>query len=406
MIVRSILEDNRIHAFNALVELTIGEYLGFAKNVIDDNDFQRKRVIKSKIKEILTADLLRGCVIPSIVLAISNKEVGTIKSAEDFDIATKIINESISKNDLVIIDGLQRTYVMKALEEDLIRKKDEDTLQTLYAQKIRAEVYLGLSRTGLLYRMITLNTGQTTMSTRHLMEILYLDYSRVPFEGISLIKDKDDTRVEENTTTFNFKTILDGFNSYIEKDESVIERVDILDNIKSLEVINQQEEAQQNQQDKDLFKTFLITYKTFLDIIVEKSNNWKYNSADAPAEYKINSSPFGKSVLDIFKKSQAITGFGAALGFMNDKDGLTLDKVQERFVQIEPGGDWNTTFLEILKDFDKIKERSKKIGNDQRFFFKYLFRGLLRPSSDHELNMSDAANYAYRTLADEKGYKD
>src|ERR1700761_4323591 len=166
MKVRSILEDNRIHAYNVLVELTVGEYLGFAKDVIDSNDFQRKRVIKSKIKEILTEDLLRGCVIPSIVLAISNKEVGTIKSIEDFDISENIINQAIESRQLVIIDGLQRTYVLKALEEDLQRRRDETTLAKLYTLKIRAEVYLGLSRTGLLYRMITLNTGQTTMSTR------------------------------------------------------------------------------------------------------------------------------------------------------------------------------------------------------------------------------------------------
>lgn len=406
MIVRSILEDNRIHAFNVLVEMNVGEYLSFAKDVIDSNDFQRKRVIKSKIKEILTADLLRGCVIPPIVLAISNKEVGTIKSTNNTEIATAIITEAISNRALVIIDGLQRTYVLKALEEDLIRKKDEDVLQNLYALNIRAEVYLGLSRTGLLYRMITLNTGQTTMSTRHLMEILYLDYSRVPFDGITLIKDKDEAIVEENTTSFNFKTILDGFNSYIDKDESVIERVDILENIKSLEVIKQEEEAQQSQDEKDLFKTFLLTYKAFLDTIVEKSNNWIYNQDEVPTEYKSNSSPFGKSVLDIFKKSQAITGFGAALGFLKEKNGLTLEMTAEKFQNIESGGDWNTAFLEILKDFEKIKERSKKIGNDQRFYFKYFFRGLLKSGSDQEFNLTDASNYAYRTLQDEKGYKD
>jgi len=405
MKVRSILEDSRIHAYNVLVELTVGEYLGFAKDVIDSNDFQRKRVIKSKIKEILTEDLLRGCVIPSIVLAISNKEVGTIKSIEDFDISENIINQAIESRQLVIIDGLQRTYVLKALEEDLQRKGDEITLAKLYRLKIRAEVYLGLSRTGLLYRMITLNTGQTTMSTRHLMEILYLDFSRVPFDGIKLIKDKDESVVEENTTSFNFKTILDGFNSYIEKDESVIERVDILDNIKSLEVIKQEEDSQPSVDDKDLFKTFLLTYKAFLDVLVDKSNNWHYNSYDVPQEYKTNSLPFGKSVLDIFKKSQAITGFGAALGFLKDKN-LSLEKAQEIFIKIDSGSDWNIAFLEILKHFDRIKERSKKIGNDQRFYFKFFFRGLLKPESDYEFNVSAAANYAYKTLEDEKGYKD
>lgn len=406
MIVRSILEDNRIHAFNVLVELTVSEYLAFAKEIIDSNDFQRKKVIKSKIKEILTADLLRGCIIPSIVLAISNRRVAAIKGTDEINTATRIINAAIAENDLVIIDGLQRTYVLKALEEDLERKRDYDTLHKLYDLKIRAEVYLGLSRTGLLYRMITLNTGQTTMSTRHLMEILYLDYSRVPVDGIKLVKDTDEFVVEENTSSFSFKTVLDGFNSYIEKDESVIERVDILDNIKSLEVINKEEEARQSQQEKDLFKAFLLAYKTFLDTLIKKSNDWKYNQYDIPAEYRINSEPFGRSVLQIFKKSQAITGFGAALGFLKERDGIVLERASEMFEALESGNDWNTAFLELLKDFDKIKERSKKIGNDQRFYFKYFFRGLLKPGSDHEFNFISAADYAYRILQDEKGYKD
>lgn len=406
MVVRSILEDKRIQAYNVLIELTVGEYLEFAKDIIDENDFQRKRVIKSKIKEILTADLLRGCVIPSIVLAITNKDTGKIDTIENYTIATEIITRAIADKKLVIIDGLQRTYVLKSLEEDLQRKGDQENLRQLYNLYLRAEVYLGLSRTGLLYRMITLNTGQTTMSTRHLMEILYLDYSRVPVDGIRLVKDKDDMAVSDSTDTFSFKNILDGFNSYIDKDESVIERVDILDNIKNLEVINQQEEELKKQDEVDLFKSFLLTYKEFLDTLLAKSDRWRFNQQDVPLEYHINSAPFGKSVLDIFKKSQAITGFGAALGFINERNSLTLEQVKGSFSKIHSDGDWNIAFLKILKDLDRIKERSKKIGNDQRLYFKFLFRGLFKPDSDHEFNIISSASYAYKTVKDEKNYNE
>jgi hypothetical protein len=51
--VKSILLDERIDALNALIEIKIGDYLSFAKNIIDNNEYQRRKVIKSKIKEIL-----------------------------------------------------------------------------------------------------------------------------------------------------------------------------------------------------------------------------------------------------------------------------------------------------------------------------------------------------------------
>ena len=307
--IKSILNDERINAYNVLVEINVGEYLKFARNIIDNNEFQRKKVIKSKIKEILKDDLLRNCLIPSIVLAVSNETIKTIKDENDFESSEAIILDAIRENKILIIDGLQRTYVLLSLEEELQYSGNEVDLQKLNNHKIRAEIYLGINRIGLLYRMITLNTGQTTMSTRHLMEILYLDYSRIGVNGIKLIKDKEETQISLSTSEYSFKTILDGFNSYLEKDEGLIERTEILDNIKTLDVIKTEEI------NKDLFKDFLITYKYLLDTLNEKSNSWEYDRANVDDQaLKLNTNPFGKSIIDIFKKSQVLTGFGAAIG--------------------------------------------------------------------------------------------
>lgn len=49
--VKSILKDERINAYNALVEISVGEYLKFARNIIDNNEFQRKKVIKPPLSE-------------------------------------------------------------------------------------------------------------------------------------------------------------------------------------------------------------------------------------------------------------------------------------------------------------------------------------------------------------------
>ena len=396
--VKSILNDERINAYNVLVEISVGEYLKFARNIVDNNEFQRKKVIKSKIKEILKEDLLRNSLIPSIVLAVSNENIGKIKDENDVKTSNEIIQQAISDNAILIIDGLQRTYVLLNLEDDLKKVKDTDALERLYQHKIRAEIYLGINRIGLLYRMITLNTGQTTMSTRHLMEILYLDYARIGIDGIKLIKDKDETIISPTTNEFSFKSILDGFNSYLEKNEALIERTEILDNIKTLDVLKTEEV------NKDLFKDFLITYKNLLETLVAKTNSWNYNPNDTEEQaLKLNSNPFGTSTLDIFKKSQALTGFGAAIGHLKDVKNINLEKVHEIIPQIHADNDnWNTAFSHLLKQLDLVKEKSKKIGNDQRYFFKFFFRGLFNPESDQYLNFNKASDFAYDRIREDK----
>lgn len=396
--IKSILKDERIHAYNAMVEITIKEYLEFAHDIIDNNEFQRKKVIKSKIKEILKEDLRRNCLVPPIVLAVTNEKISEIKDINDIGTSTIVLNDAISSREILIIDGLQRTYVMLSLEEDLIKIKDDEGLLKFYSHKIRAEIYLGINRIGLLYRMITLNTGQTTMSTRHLMEILYIDYSKIGLDGIKLIKDKDETQVALNTVEFNFKSILDGFNSYVEKNESIIERTEILDNIKSLEIIKDEVN------DKDLFKEFVLCYKAFLDSINNLSDSWHYVVSDnEESALKLNSSPFGKTTLDIFKKSQAITGFGAALGYLKEVKKIEFEEICTKFPKITfSNNDPNLSFLYLLKHFDSIKEKSKKIGNDQRFFFKMFFRALLNPDSDQYLTFDKSSDFAYNITREEK----
>lgn len=396
MELKSILIDERIEAANVLVELDISEYLSVAPDIIDKNEYQRKKVIKSKIKEILREDLLKGCSIPPIVLSIKTEGLGEKFDYKSFkDIA--IIEQSFKDKTLLIIDGLQRTYVMMGLEEELKKDKKEKELDKFYKHRIRAEIYVGLNRLGILYRMITLNTGQTTMSTRHLMEILYFDYKETGVDNIKFVTDKDEEVVRPNTTEYKFKEVLDGFNSYLEKDENLIERTEILDNIRTLNNLSNEDYK------KDLFKLFMTTYKSFLDKIVASSNDWKYKEEDFKGtEYALKAIPFGKSSVEIFKRSQAFTGFGGAIGQLKSNRSVTIEQIGGMISQIKTSeGDFQDCFKLILKHLDTIKEKSKKIGNDQRFFFRYLFQNLFDPQNDEKLNLDKAADAAFnRTRAD------
>ena len=223
----SILYDSRIEAHNALFDMTVEEYLGAVTGVLARNPYQRKRVATSKtVYSLLRKDLEQGCVIPPIVLALANSKVnqGTL----DESTAAQLVRENVS--DLLILDGLQRTHTLIEAAGSL----DPRISGAVKKSKLRVEIYIGLNRIGILYRMLTLNTGQTPMSLRQQIEMLYLDYLDTDVAGVKFVREVD----EQHATSFgelNFRETIEGFNSYLDRNELPLDRSDLLENIKSLE---------------------------------------------------------------------------------------------------------------------------------------------------------------------------
>jgi len=380
-----------------MVEISIGDYLKIAPEIIDKNDFQRKIVIKSKIKEILREDLLQGCSIPPVVLSIKNESLLQGINFEKFNLNQKnIVEQAFDEKSLIIIDGLQRTYVMISLMDELLKANKEEDLNAFFGRTIRAEVYVGLDRLGILYRMITLNTGQNTMSTRHLMEILYFDYQTKGVENIKFVLDRDDSPVRLNTTEFVFKDTLDGFTSYLEKSENITERTEILDNIRTLKNLDDLNK------DVDLFRGFVLLYQKLLITLINKTDDWQFVSDDFDqTEFVIKSSPFGKSTIEVFKRSQSLTGFGAALGHFRKK--IEFSEISHMIDNISTSeNDFQYVMKQIIKYLDIIRDKSKKIGNDQRYFFRQIYQLLFDKSNDCYLLFDKAVETAFDVTRDDK----
>ena len=169
MKVLSELQDRRIHSTNLLAECTFQEYLSFAKHIKDNNEFQRKRVKTSKtIYSLLKEDLEQGCIIPPIVLAISQKDIKEFNSENLLEYILE------NQDNVMILDGLQRTYTLLDADAEMGKKTFED-YEAFKNNKLRLEVYVDINKFGILYRMLTLNTGQTPMQLRHQLEMLYSD---------------------------------------------------------------------------------------------------------------------------------------------------------------------------------------------------------------------------------------
>ena len=149
----------------------------------------------------------------------------------------------------------------------------------------------------------------------------------------------------------------------------------------------------------DIFKAFLEGYIKVFDVLCEKANNCLADQ-DKLDEYEIKSAPFAKKVSKAFATSQALTGYGAAMGIMKDKgiveDFNSLDKIvkdiEVNYADDEEG-EW---FMEFLKRMDIIKAKAKKIGNAQRMYLAYFFRELFNEESDSYADLMLAAENGYR----------
>ena len=383
MKVLSRIFDNRINSTNLYIEISFGEYLSFAEEIIGNNDLQRKRVKKSKtVYSLLKDDLKQGCIMRPLVLAITKGDDINPQTITNEDCFQYIIN---NKDKVVILDGLQRTYTLIDADSE-IKDTDSDYYNKFIMHTLRVELYVGINKFGILYRMLTLNTGQTPMTARHQVEILYKDMLFKDFGEISLVTDVM-KRPDSSQYEFSFKNTIDGFNSFLARDELPLDKEDILENIKVLGNMSKEKV------DQDLFIKFMNCYANIFKALRIASEDICYSKDDIE-ELNITT-PFGNSVHKVFSTSQALTGFGAAIGRMQDLNITTLENVST----IEPtmlsgiGSDW---FEDLLLKLDNIKNTSKKIGNAQRIFFHYFFRELLNSGSDSYMNLESAVENGFQ----------
>lgn len=365
--------DKRIGCQNYLIEMTIKEYYDISLNILQNNEYQRRRVKSSStVYSLLKDDLKQGCVMPPIVLALSR----TIQEGEN---VSDIIKEN--KDDIIILDGLQRSYTIR----DLMKEIEGDLLsQDIMSNTLRVELYAGINKFGILYRMLTYNTGQTQMSTRHQIEIIYSDYIGRGRNGISFIREIDE-ETPRNLGEYKFRDVVDGFSSYLERDYLSIERIDILNSIKSLQELTKEDS------NAELFDVFILCYNDLIAKIEQQAQGWTPNLEQLNIERA-----FATSVITIFNKSQSLTGFGAALGKLIDQNIYkNINEIKTR-LETDALKDVNDGLDLFLCKMDVVRRNAKKIGNDQRLFFYHFYRGLLDMDRDSFMNIKIAVEYATR----------
>ncbi|WP_131820771.1 hypothetical protein [Desulfotruncus arcticus] len=401
--------DNRIKAWNVLFEMPVSEYLDFAKSILDKNEFQRKKIRDSnKVYRLLKDDLKRGCIMPPMVLALKSDINVTEEDIKENSI--NIIKENIKS--LLIIDGLQRTNVLISIDEFLNGDVAQNT--GFYNNDIRIEIYIGISRTGILYRMLTLNTGQTRMSLRHQIEIMYSDLIDQDRLGDILLIKEAGTNEKIDLGKYVFRDVVDGFNSFLTRNEFPLKREDLLEQIEGLE------ELSKEKFEDDLFFKFVKLYDKFMrrmdyyfksfdydndeviDKLTELSKNYNINIPDGIAEDLKDDNSTEKikyRIFDmhkIFNKSIAITGFGAAIGKLIDSKALDSEKIEDIIDEIVIKN--YLCFVEFYFFLQLIKNFAKNIGVEHRRYYCLLFKELFNRHSDSFVLIDSAvlsAKFAY-----------
>lgn len=390
-------EDRKIQTTNYLIELELNEYLEFAENIISNNEYQRKRVRSSmSIYSQLKEDLKYGCIIPPIVLAIDSKDM------PEEELNQSNIKELLKKS--LILDGLQRTFTIIDAYDELIQA-GQDTSSFLKGS-LRAEVYGGINRFGLLYRMLTLNTGQTPMTLRHQIEILYSNYD-VSIPDITLIKEvegKSPRKIGE----YRFQDIIDGFVSYLQSSYLPMTRSTVLETIKTLETISSENV------DEDLFKIFVESYDSLLkkmDNLLPEDELTKMTDLLSDDETlmlnadSIKTFLFAENIFSFMSRSQVMTGFGSGLAILKQKNKIrSISNINELVASLKPGGEFSYDwFLKINTDLYIIKQNSSKIGNSQRMYFSEFFRLLFDETGPFYLNLFEAASTAMEVYRNKMG---
>ena len=388
------LIDRKIMGVNIGAELSIGDYLSFAPAILDKNEYQRRRVKSGgKTYDLLRKDLIEGCVMPPIILAVTNAYGAPldalVKQAMRDGVAFnkwegiyEFIRRATADGELLILDGLQRSLTMEGIKKSADIELSAEQLEKFLNHKIRIEIYVGLSKTGILYRMLTLNTGQTPMSFRHQLEILYYDYidnKNLP-DGISIVKEVDERRAG-GQGRYKYSDVVDMFYAFSTGSPMPYDKQALVGELRELNFL----ESYHYRAEADDMKTLLSLYHRLVRKVKDESGDWSVSTDDDAVVTR----PFGTNVYSILARPQPMAGFGAECKRLIQNRTLnSLDSLGGVIDQLRFKEDAGVALDQLVTILDEIAKKAKRIGDAQRAYFQYAIRALLLPDSECYLDLS------------------
>ena len=179
--------DLRTNTPVVYAKASVQSYLSLIGDDFEAFSIQRRRE-KHKAYGRMKNDLEKGALLPTISLCVKPELVAELQGLITTD-TNKLMLRLSAPAQVNILDGLQRTYILKDLE-----KGGFDFLEN---QTLLLEFWLEDRLPHLIYRIIVLNAGQKPMSMRHQIDLLFATFKKRiegKIENLELYVERDETR--------------------------------------------------------------------------------------------------------------------------------------------------------------------------------------------------------------------
>jgi hypothetical protein len=240
-------KDLRTETNILYAQILINDYLQLIGDNFQDFEIQRKREKFNKAYQIMKNDIKAGAVLPTITLALKPKFFSQSLINHIKDKNNKILVEVLSiKNQIFILDGLQRSFILKDLQDEGFVFKN--------GQKLLVEFWIEPKIENLIYRFVILNAGQKPMSFRHKLDILFYGLKEKlesEFDGLELLTEREGSK-RIHAGQFQMRNIATSYHCFL---------------IKNYEPAKENIVVQQMQEEKIAFSDSTISeenYKSFV----------------------------------------------------------------------------------------------------------------------------------------------
>lgn len=369
-------EDKKVSAKCLLIDIKISEYIDLIEENLEDLDIQRGKILSRKrdIYKRLIEDLKEGTIMPPISLILKEKSTvyDKIKDKTDLKEIERTINEEIKKGDFSILDGIQRTYCILNVRDDI---EDSERKESFLNTRLRAEIWYDITTTALLYKMLVLNTGQVKMSMKHQIEILNISLRDKILKiglnnGVSLKFSTFKSPVQTNEVYhYNFSDIVEAFTSFITKSPIVDKTNVVVQELERMKFIEEHSAPERLLKEEEIeeFVNVLIT--------IDKS---LWNKYQKPLTEENIDLPW-TSRKEIIGSAPILSGIFAVFGkeFSENKIGYNQRKM--KFIEILQRDEDDPLKLRIMsRILEDEKRRTPKFGETIRKFFSAAFRAFFK----------------------------
>src|SRR5690554_5569857 len=337
-------KDCRTNTNVVYADIKISDYLDLVGDDFDRFEIQRKRQDPKKYSR-LKEDIKKGALLPAITLAINPSKVGDFLAEVEAKKSDHLITKLIKSPDLYILDGLQRSYIIKDLVDEGVVFNEN--------QKLLIEIWFESKIEHLIYRLIVLNSGQKPMSMRHQVELLFTTLKTEIEEEIPNLKIyvEKDGQIRSQAMKFSFDRIVNAYYSFLTKSPE-IKRDNLI-----VKKLNEDDILSSNEQELNANYNHFIGYlKKYCALDL---NMYKIHSSGA------ESTGFKNWLAD----ENTLKGFFAAVGrySSDEKKKERVNNALDKLIKEAIKGVHDPMYLNVFYELKTgIDSKKYNVGNETR----------------------------------------